>query len=128
VESDFLGAVEQGQVRDQRVQQSRFSRASFAGDEGVLRRTVTELQQLPARCSGPAQRHGDSAPAVGSPVLPRQRRDELERHLDALGCNGRLADALQDAVDKGRLWKVVYRQWIRAEIRVVPGETLAVPR
>ncbi len=43
VKFHFVGAVEQGEVADQGVQQGRFARTGFAGDEDVLSCSLTQF-------------------------------------------------------------------------------------
>ena len=94
VQLDLVGAVAQGEVGDQGVQQRRFAGAGLAGDEHVLRRCPGRARRCcRLRRAGPAERHVRCRVRL-SPVHHslRRRRDELERHLDAAGVLGRLAD------------------------------------
>ena len=58
VELDLVGAVAQGQVGDQHVQQGRLARAGLAGDQHVLRGAAAELRGAAASWPrpGPAAR------------------------------------------------------------------------
>ena len=60
IQLDLVGAVHQGQVGDQGVQQRRFARAGLAGDQHVLGRALAQLEALPLGGPGPAQRHIDA--------------------------------------------------------------------
>src|SRR6266849_3953846 len=80
------------------MQKGRLAGTSLAGDEDVLSRALTELQELAPGGADPAQRHADARPAFCCPPLFGRRRDELKRHLHALGVAGLLADHLQNPV------------------------------
>ena len=79
VELDLVGAVAQGEVGDQDVQQGRFARAGLAGDEHVLRRALAQVEVLEFHGAGAAQGHVDAAAAVGGPPLGSARARRTRR-------------------------------------------------
>ena len=79
VQLDLVGAVAQGQVGDQHVQQRRFARARLAGDQHVLRGALAQVEVLQFHGPGAAQGHVDAAAAVGGPPLGLVGHDALER-------------------------------------------------
>ena len=118
VELELVGAVPQGHVGDQGVQQGRFARAGLAGDQDVLRRALAELQVLELGRAGAAQGDVDALAAVEAPVLVGLGRDELERHLDAVGVAGGVADVVEQLGEP----RLVGR---RVETRVETGRNSA---
>src|SRR5438132_4343395 len=127
VELNFLRAVEQAEIADQRVQQGRFTRTGLAGNEDVLSRSLTQLQVLPPGGAHPPQGDADARPAIGGPPLFWRRRDELKRHFHALGSASLVADNLQNAVAQLRGWGGVDLQGKSLEIGVLPQEAVLVP-
>ena len=67
VQFDLVGAVAEGQVGDQHVQQRRLARARLAGDEHVLRGAAAQVEVLELHRPGAAQGHVDAAAAVAGP-------------------------------------------------------------
>ena len=80
VELDLVGAVAQGQVGDQHVQQGRLARAGLAGDQHVLRGALAELEVLQLRRAGAAERHVDAARGC--------RRSTTRSGVGAMNSNG----------------------------------------
>ena len=62
----------------------------------MLRGPLAQHQVLELGGAGAAQRNIDDLGTVERPVLVGLGRDELERHLDAIGVASRGADAVQD--------------------------------
>ena len=64
VELELVGAVPQGAVGDQGVQQGRLARAGLAGGEHVLRGPFAQLEVLQLGGAGAAQRNVDPLAAI----------------------------------------------------------------
>ena len=71
IQLDIVGTVAEGQIRDQRVQQSRLAGAGFSGDHHVLRGARPEFQVLEFHGAGAAQGNVDSGAAVELPRVLR---------------------------------------------------------
>src|SRR6516225_9136040 len=64
----------------------------------------------------------EAAPAVASPPLARRRNDVFERHLDAAGGLGHLADDLEKARGGVRNRGAIHPEREAAKVPVVPAE------
>ena len=74
------------------MEQRRLAGAGFAGDEDVLRGAFAEEHVLQSASAGFADRHVDAGGAVLLPPVAVFRSDRGERHFDAEGLDGSLAD------------------------------------
>ena len=90
IELDFIGAVMQRGVGDERMQQRRFSGAGLAGDQHMLRRSLAESQVLQLGGPRATDRDVQSGPCAGRPELIGGRHHSFERHFDAADRTGQL--------------------------------------
>ena len=127
VEFHFIGAVGEGQVGDEHVQEGGFARARAAHDQRVLRGAFAQVQVLePPRARGP-QGHANPLTAVPCPPLLGWGRDALEGDFHLARLFGGLAHRVEDAVEEFRLGRGVQFQGAVAEVLVLPDEVLTVP-
>ena len=120
VELELVGAVAQGRVGDQGVEERRLARAGLAGDQDVLRRALAELEVLELGGAGAAERDVDAGAAVLGPVVLGLRGDEVERDLDAMGVAGALAVVVEHAGEGLGVGGGVERQGELRELAVAP--------
>ena len=86
VQLDLVGAVAQGQVGDQHVQQGGLARARLAGNQHVLRGALAQVEVLELHGPGAAQRHVDARRGCRrSTSLVAGGHDAREGHFDAAG-------------------------------------------
>ena len=128
VELDLVGAVVQGDVDDQGMEQRRLARAGPTGDEDVLRRPLAQGEVLPLGRARLAEREVDPGPAVELPPGVRARGDELEGDLDPLGVPGRGPAFLDQAGGDLAGGRGVEDQGMAAEIGVGPVQPMRRPR
>src|SRR5206468_8201605 len=95
VQFDFLGTVVQSEIRDEGVQERRFARARFAGNEDMMGGALAKLQMLPFGSAGSAEGDVDAEATVGHPPLVRWRSDKFKRNLHSSRFAGFLPGHLQ---------------------------------
>ena len=122
IKLNFIRAVGEREIRDQRVHHRRLARAGLAGDEDMLARSLAELHVLHLLGAGGAERHVDAAGRAPRPPPIFCGGDAVEGDLDALGSLRRLADPLDDVCEHLIRGRLLHAERPLRELGVLPGE------
>ena len=96
IELDFIGAVVEGEARDQCVHERRLAGAGLAGDQRVLAGAFAELDVLQFLRTRGAERRKHFGRRAARPPILFLGRHAVEGHLHTLRGFRRLADPLDD--------------------------------